>query len=114
LDALGYACTHLTQEQEQGQGQGQEQEQDKDNKFSTADTEKQQEYADKTVEKTLQKKAETKSEVPPAQASLSKDKLSPEERQSVENWLRRVPDDPGGLLRRKFLYQYQQRRQQYR
>ena len=25
----------------------------------------------------------------------------------AEQWLRRVPQDPGGLLRRKFLYQYQ-------
>lgn len=27
--------------------------------------------------------------------------------QSADQWLRRVPQDPGGLLRRKFLYQYQ-------
>ena len=27
--------------------------------------------------------------------------------QAAEQWLRRVPQDPGGLLRRKFLYQYQ-------
>ena len=27
--------------------------------------------------------------------------------QAAEQWLRRVPLDPGGLLRRKFLYQYQ-------
>jgi Ca-activated chloride channel family protein len=32
-----------------------------------------------------------------------------EEQQAIEQWLRRIPDDPGGLLRRKFLYQYQQR-----
>lgn len=35
--------------------------------------------------------------------------LSEEERQAVEQWLRRIPDDPGGLLRRKFLRQYQRR-----
>ena len=29
--------------------------------------------------------------------------------QSLEQWLRRIPDDPGGLLRRKFRYQYQRR-----
>lgn len=29
--------------------------------------------------------------------------------QGQEQWLRRVPDDPGGLLRRKFLHQYQDR-----
>jgi len=32
-----------------------------------------------------------------------------EEKQANEQWLRRIPDDPGGLLRRKFYYQYQQR-----
>ncbi len=38
----------------------------------------------------------------------SKDKQS---RQASEQWLRRIPDDPGGLLRNKFLYQY--KRQQH-
>ena len=32
-----------------------------------------------------------------------------EEQQATEQWLRRIPDDPSGLLRRKFRYQYQQR-----
>ena len=35
--------------------------------------------------------------------------LSEEERMAAQQWLRRIPDDPGGLLRRKFLYQYRQR-----
>lgn len=30
------------------------------------------------------------------------------EQQAIEQWLRRVPDDPGGLLRRKFRYQHNQ------
>lgn len=30
-----------------------------------------------------------------------------EQRQAMEQWLRRIPNDPGGLLRRKFRYQYQ-------
>ncbi|WP_328985196.1 VWA domain-containing protein [Thiorhodovibrio winogradskyi] len=37
---------------------------------------------------------------------------TPEEREAraaAEQWLRRIPDDPAGLLRRKFLYQYSQR-----
>ncbi|MEE9397255.1 MAG: VWA domain-containing protein [Methylococcales bacterium] len=29
---------------------------------------------------------------------------------AVEQWLRRIPDDPGGLLRRKFQLQYKQRK----
>lgn len=32
-----------------------------------------------------------------------------EKSQATEQWLRRIPDDPGKLLRRKFLYQYRQR-----
>lgn len=31
-----------------------------------------------------------------------------ENEQAMEQWLRRIPDDPGGLLRRKFYYQYRQ------
>ena len=27
---------------------------------------------------------------------------------AMEQWLRRIPDDPGGLMRRKFIYQYRQ------
>jgi Ca-activated chloride channel homolog len=38
--------------------------------------------------------------------------LDSEEQMAAEQWLRRIPDDPGGLLRRKFLYQYRQRGQQ--
>ena len=29
--------------------------------------------------------------------------------QAAEQWLRKIPDDPGGLLRRKFIYQYRKR-----
>lgn len=32
-----------------------------------------------------------------------------EARQAADQWLRRIPDDPAELLRRKFLYQYQTR-----
>ena len=39
----------------------------------------------------------------------SLDTAAYEQQQADERWLRRIPDDPGGLLRRKFLYQYSQR-----
>ena len=42
-------------------------------------------------------------------AQAAADTTSTEEQQATEQWLRRIPDDPGGLLRRKFLYQYRQR-----
>ncbi|PLX79834.1 MAG: hypothetical protein C0616_10060 [Desulfuromonas sp.] len=35
-----------------------------------------------------------------------------EEDRAVQQWLKRIPDDPGGLLRRKFLYQSRQRQNQ--
>jgi len=34
-----------------------------------------------------------------------------ENRQAQEQWLKRIPDDPAGLLKRKFKYQYNQRNQ---
>ncbi|MFQ5580018.1 MAG: VWA domain-containing protein [Nitrospiria bacterium] len=43
-------------------------------------------------------------------SSLAKEESSEENesQQAIAQWLRRIPDDPGGLLRRKFLYQSQQ------
>ncbi|MDO9107050.1 MAG: VWA domain-containing protein [Methylovulum sp.] len=35
--------------------------------------------------------------------------LSDEKQQANEQWLKRIPDDPSGLLKRKFKYQYGQR-----
>jgi Ca-activated chloride channel homolog len=40
-------------------------------------------------------------------AAESKDAEHWADEQAAEQWLRRIPQDPGGLLRRKFLYQYQ-------
>ena len=44
-------------------------------------------------------------------AQQNQNSLSEEEKQALEQWLRQIPDDPGGLLRRKFHYQYQLRPQ---
>jgi Ca-activated chloride channel family protein len=40
-------------------------------------------------------------------AALAAARRAQEREQAMEQWLRRIPDDPGGLLRRKFRYQYQ-------
>ncbi len=45
----------------------------------------------------------------PAGAAGGDRTLSREEQQNAEQWLRRVPDDPGGLLRRKFEYESRRR-----
>jgi len=42
-----------------------------------------------------------------SEAELAELRELQEQEQAMEQWLRRIPDDPGGLLRRKFRYQYQ-------
>jgi Ca-activated chloride channel family protein len=44
----------------------------------------------------------------------SAEPLDGEQRDALEQWLRQIPDDPGELLRRKFLYEQQQRQEQSR
>jgi len=56
------------------------------------------------------KKREQHAAHPSDQANDQKNK---EASAALRQWLRRIPDDPGGLLRRKFLYQYQQQKQSY-
>ena len=46
---------------------------------------------------------------PDRQTEAPEAELDPEEAQALEQWLRRVPDDPGGLLRRKFEQQFEDR-----
>jgi Ca-activated chloride channel family protein len=57
-----------------------------------------------------QNKDQTK-EQPPEQteATPSNAKPTDEQQQANEQWLNRIPDDPAGLLKRKFKYQYGQR-----
>jgi len=42
-----------------------------------------------------------------SEAELAALREQQEQQQAMEQWLRRIPDDPGGLLRRKFRHQYQ-------
>jgi len=56
-----------------------------------------------------QKKDESKEQPKPTAADA---KPSDEEQQANEQWLKRIPDDPAGLLKRKFKYQYGQRERQ--
>jgi Ca-activated chloride channel homolog len=44
-----------------------------------------------------------------APALTEQQRAESEQQQAVQQWLRRVPDDPGGLLRRKFALEYQRR-----
>lgn len=51
----------------------------------------------------------TEPSAPSTHGQARAEQLNSEEQLAAEQWLRRIPDDPGGLLRRKFQYQYQQR-----
>ncbi len=72
-----------------------------------AEQQKQQgEQADKKADKDKQDKGQ--------QQEGESDPQQREQQQATEQWLRRIPDDPSGLWRRKFQYQYQQRGTQAR
>ncbi|MGK0249169.1 MAG: Ca-activated chloride channel family protein [Oleispira sp.] len=73
---------------------------EKNEEKSKSEQEKQAE-ADKQAEQEQQ-----------ANQTEAENDLTREEKQALEQWLNRIPDDPGGLLKRKFLYQYKQRDQQ--
>jgi len=58
--------------------------------------------------KTDAEKAQEEKKAEAIKAGKAKaEELSKEEKMAAEQWLRRIPDDPGGLLRRKFRRQYQ-------
>jgi Ca-activated chloride channel family protein len=71
---------------------------DKDQKAEAAE----QKPAAKRPEADKPNSANQASDEPPPEPSR-------EQQQATEQWLRRIPDDPAELWRRKFLYQYQQR-----
>lgn len=55
------------------------------------------------VDKELEQEKQPQAEKPVAQQEVSPED---EQRQIDDRWLQRIPDDPGALLRRKFMYQY--------
>lgn len=58
-------------------------------------------------------KAEKPAEQEPESAQASEESVEDnEQQQASEQWLRRIPDDPSGLLKRKFKYQYGRQKQQ--
>jgi len=75
-----------------------------------ADRQAQQRYSesvDRALAREDEKPGEEKSTV--RLGAAGPDKSPNESQQAVQQWLQRVPDDPGGLLRRKFQLEYQRR-----
>jgi len=75
------------------------------------DKEKQEAEEERAAQKAQEEKDGDKTEDGIQAQETTEDNLTEEERQAMDQWLRRVPDDPGGLLRNKFKYQYYKNRQ---
>ncbi len=94
---------------EQGQASSEEGDQGEQKGESEGQSEGEQQAAERLREQ-LQDEAPAESPSGDDQAPMpSAEEL--EREQSTEQWLRRIPDDPAGLWRRKFLYQYQNQQQ---
>ncbi|PUA30037.1 MAG: hypothetical protein B0W54_05780 [Cellvibrio sp. 79] len=106
-DMKNQAQKDQQQEQDQQQNQDQqsaEQQQDSEEKN---EQEKAAQAAKENEDKQEQAEQQQMQAVTPKD-----DGLTDEERQAMEQWLRRVPDDPGGLLRNKFNYEHYKRNQE--
>jgi Ca-activated chloride channel family protein len=96
------------QQGEEGESQSEGEPQDGD----PSDSEEMSEEDMQALQEELQRAAEEaaeKGEQPQqmSEAELAELRQQQEQDQAMEQWLRRIPDDPGGLLRRKFRHQYQ-------
>ena len=62
---------------------------------------------ERAAQEAQQQSGEAQQQQGMSQADAEAMRRAQEQRQAMEQWLRRIPNDPGGLLRRKFRYQYQ-------
>jgi len=69
---------------------------------------KQQEYK-QAMDKALQQGEPGKEQKNGKPAAVREEIAPTEKEQAMQQWLERIPDDPGGLLRRKFQLEYQRR-----
>jgi Ca-activated chloride channel family protein len=71
------------------------------------DLEAMQAELERAAQEAMQQSAEAQEQEGMSEAEAEAMRRAQEQQQAMEQWLRRIPDDPGGLLRRKFRYQYQ-------
>ena len=96
------------QEQEQEQQDENQDQQERDSESGDEDQENDQEQQQSEAQQDEPAEDEQEQQ---AQATLA-DPQEQERDQAMEQWLRRVPDDPSGLLREKFRYESRQRQEQ--
>jgi Ca-activated chloride channel family protein len=73
--------------------------------MSQEDLDALQQELDRAAQEAEQQQGEQQEAV--SEAEMLAQRRAQEQTQAMEQWLRRIPNDPGGLLRRKFRYQYQ-------
>jgi len=98
------------QEQEDSEGESSDEQSGEDSEQSEQgedeSSEDQQDGEQSDEESDEQREGEEEGE--PSESEMEQN-WSEEDAQAMEQWLRRIPDDPGGLLRRKFRNQHQRR-----
>jgi Ca-activated chloride channel family protein len=87
-------------------------EQNKEDADNESDSEAEQQDEASAGDEQEQKANDEKPQSAAGTEPSTADKMPEEQRQALEQWLRRVPDDPSGLMRRKFEYEAQLRKQQ--
>ena len=103
------------QEQQQSQQQSSQQQEQQSEQNQQADSnqsqqdEAQQDETQQQAQEEQQQDDESQTDDSAAHMAQKNNELDedPETMQRTEQWLRRIPDDPGGLMRRKFRYQSQ-------
>lgn len=105
-----------SEDQKEGQEENQQESQKEDNKSEQEQQDSEPVDNQQQSEEEMQQQAEEESEEESddekqQQSQQAMNELN-EEQQAAEQWLRRIPDDPSGLLRRKFKYQYKQQKRQ--
>ena len=98
------------QQQQDQQGESGESEQSEEQQDSEQSEEQQEQEGEESQENESSEESQERSENQQSEQQAEYEEAwSEEDAQAMEQWLRRIPDDPGGLLRRKFRYQHQRR-----
>jgi Ca-activated chloride channel family protein len=96
------------EQQQQEQQQGDEQSEDSEQSDSEPGEEGEEgEQQESEQDSEQQQEPQPGEEEAEPQENEYEENWSEEDAQAMEQWLRRIPDDPGGLLRRKFRNQHQ-------
>lgn len=93
------------EQNENGADQQQQSQEQKNQKETEQSAEDQQQ-----AEQTQQQNEDEKNTEQQSQAMTEQDMQQNESEQANEQWLQRIPDDPSGLLKRKFLHQHARRK----